>query len=90
MTRLALAPPLAERLGPLERIEALCDSGSIQLVRGEVLSRRMGARTSPGDGVVGATGTVDGRPIACFAQDASYLGPSSAARRPAAAATRPR
>jgi acetyl-CoA carboxylase carboxyltransferase component len=76
MTRLALAPPLAERLGPLERIEALCDSGSIQLVRGEVLSRRMGARTSPGDGVVGATGTVDGRPIACFAQDASYLGGS--------------
>ncbi|MEA2129956.1 MAG: hypothetical protein QOJ85_2847 [Solirubrobacteraceae bacterium] len=76
MTRLALAPPIAEKLGALERIEALCDSGSIQLVRGEVLSRRMGERTSPGDGVVGATGTVDGRPIACFAQDASYLGGS--------------
>jgi acetyl-CoA carboxylase carboxyltransferase component len=76
MTRLALAPPIADKLGPLERIEALCDSGSIQLVRGEVLSRRMGERTSPGDGVVGATGTVDGRPIACFAQDASYLGGS--------------
>jgi acetyl-CoA carboxylase carboxyltransferase component len=76
MTRLALAPPIAEKLGALERIEALCDPGSIQLVRGEALSRRMGARTSPGDGVVGATGTVDGRPIACFAQDASYLGGS--------------
>jgi acetyl-CoA carboxylase carboxyltransferase component len=76
MTRLALAPPIVDKLGPLERIETLCDSGSIQLVRGEVLSRRMGERTSPGDGVVGATGMVDGRPIACFAQDASYLGGS--------------
>jgi acetyl-CoA carboxylase carboxyltransferase component len=76
MTRLALAPPIAEKLGPMERIEALCDPGSIQLVRGEVLSRRMGERTSPGDGVVGATGSVDGRPIACFAQDAAYLGGS--------------
>jgi acetyl-CoA carboxylase carboxyltransferase component len=76
MTRLALAPPIAEKFGPLERVEALCDPGSIQLIRGEVLSRRMGERTSPGDGVVGATGKVDGRPIACFAQDASYLGGS--------------
>ena len=76
MSRLALAPPIVEKLGPLERLEALCDPGSIQLVRGEVLSRRMGDRTSPGDGVVGATGSVDGRPIACFAQDPSYLGGS--------------
>jgi acetyl-CoA carboxylase carboxyltransferase component len=76
MTRLALAPPLEEKLGALERIEALCDPGSIQLVRGEVRSRRMGECTSPGDGVVGATGNVDGRPIACFAQDVSYLGGS--------------
>ncbi len=76
MTRLALAPPIEDKLGPLERVEALCDPGSIQLVRGEVLSRRTGERTSPGDGVVGATGTVDGRAVACFAQDASYLGGS--------------
>jgi methylmalonyl-CoA decarboxylase subunit alpha len=76
MTRLALAPPIVEKLGSLDRIEALCDPGSIQLVRREVLSRRMGDRTSPGDGVVGATGSVDGRPIACFAQDPSYLGGS--------------
>jgi acetyl-CoA carboxylase carboxyltransferase component len=76
MTRLALVTPPAERLAPLERVEALCDPGSIQLVRGDVISRRMGKRTSPGDGVVGATGSVDGRPIACFAQDAAYLGGS--------------
>jgi acetyl-CoA carboxylase carboxyltransferase component len=36
----------------------------------------MGARAVAGDGVVGATGTVDGRPIACYAQDGSYLGGS--------------
>jgi acetyl-CoA carboxylase carboxyltransferase component len=36
----------------------------------------MGDRTSPGDGVVGATGRVDGRPIACYAQDPSYMGGS--------------
>jgi acetyl-CoA carboxylase carboxyltransferase component len=77
MTPLALVQrPAAEKLSPLERIEALCDPSSVQLVRGEVLSRRMGERTSPGDGVVGATGNVDGRPIACFAQDAAYLGGS--------------
>ncbi|MBA3327327.1 MAG: acyl-CoA carboxylase subunit beta [Solirubrobacterales bacterium] len=73
---LALVPRPEEELGPLGRLEALCDPGSIQLVRGEVLSRRMGERTSAGDGVVGATGRVDGRAIACFAQDPSYLGGS--------------
>ena len=76
MTPLALVTPPAERLGPLERVEALCDPGSIQFVRGDVTSRRVGDRTSPGDGVVGATGCVDGRPVACFAQDASYVGGS--------------
>jgi acetyl-CoA carboxylase carboxyltransferase component len=33
-------------------------------------------RTSAGDGVIGATGCVDGRPIACYAQDPSYVGGS--------------
>src|SRR5215469_9664703 len=37
---------------------------------------RLGARAVAGDGVVGATGTVAGRPIACYAQDGSYLGGS--------------
>src|ERR1039457_6319455 len=60
----------------MERLETLCDPGSIQLVRGDVVSRRMGSRTAAGDGVIGATGRVDGRPIACFAQDPAYLGGS--------------
>jgi acetyl-CoA carboxylase carboxyltransferase component len=73
---LSVVPRSPEKLGPLERLETLCDPGSLQLVRGEVVSRRMGERATAGDGVVGATGRVDGRPIACFAQDPSFLGGS--------------
>jgi acetyl-CoA carboxylase carboxyltransferase component len=68
--------PTEERLGARERLEALCDPGSLQVLRSGVTSTRLGARARPGDGVVGATGTVDGRPITCYAQDASYLGGS--------------
>jgi len=73
---LSVVPRTPEKLGPLERLETLCDPGSLQLVRGEVVSRRMGERATAGDGVIGATGRVDGRPIACFAQDPSFLGGS--------------
>jgi acetyl-CoA carboxylase carboxyltransferase component len=76
MSNLALVPRADAKLAPLERLQALCDPGSLQLVRGEVRSLRMGDRTSPGDGVIGATGRVDGRPIACYAQDPSYMGGS--------------
>ncbi|MBA3748067.1 MAG: methylmalonyl-CoA carboxyltransferase [Solirubrobacterales bacterium] len=76
MTPLSLVPRTDEKLRPLERLEALCDSDSLSLVRSSVLSRRMGEKTRAGDGVVGAMGRVDGRPIACFAQDPSYLGGS--------------
>jgi acetyl-CoA carboxylase carboxyltransferase component len=74
--QLSVVPRTPEKLGPLERLETLCDPGSIQLVRGEVVSRRMGDRATAGDGVIGATGRVDGRPIACFAQDPTFLGGS--------------
>ena len=40
------------------------------------MSGRLGARAVVGDGVVGGTGTVDGRPIACYAQDGGFLGGS--------------
>ena len=76
MTNLALVPRADEKLTPLERLQVLCDPGSLQLLRGEVRSLRMGDRTSPGDGVIAATGRVDGRPIACYAQDPSYMGGS--------------
>ena len=63
-------------LSPLERLEAVCDPGSVQILRSGVASERLGARARAGDGVVGATGTVEGRPIACYAQDASFFGGS--------------
>ena len=64
------------RLQPLERLEVLCDPGSVQVLRSRVTSTRLGGRAVDGDGVVGATGAVDGRPIACYAQDGTYLGGS--------------
>jgi acetyl-CoA carboxylase carboxyltransferase component len=70
----ALQEPV--HLSPLQRLEALCDPGTIQVLRSRVVSPRLGARAAPGDGVVGATGTVQGRPIACYAQDGAYLGGS--------------
>ena len=72
----AIAVTSAPRLSPLERLEALCDPGSLQVLRSGVLSARLGDRAIPGDGVVGGTGAVAGRPIACYAQDGSYLGGS--------------
>jgi acetyl-CoA carboxylase carboxyltransferase component len=66
----------ARRLPPLERLEALCDPGTVRVLRSGVVSSRLGARSIAGDGVVGATGVVAGRPIACYAQDGTYLGGS--------------
>jgi acetyl-CoA carboxylase carboxyltransferase component len=73
---LKLAPRPDERLTALERLEVLCDPGSISLVRTDVRSRRMGEKARAGDGVLGGSGRVDGRPIFCFAQDASFVGGS--------------
>jgi acetyl-CoA carboxylase carboxyltransferase component len=64
------------RLSPVERLEALCDPGSLRVLRSRVVSPKLGARATAGDGVVGATGAVAGRPIACYAQDGTYLGGS--------------
>lgn len=65
-----------ERLSPLERLELLCDAGSLETIRSGVVSPKLGSRARAGDGVVGGLGRVDGRPVACFAQDVSFLGGS--------------
>lgn len=70
---LRVVPP---RLTPLERLEALLDDGSLQLLRSSVRSRRMGAQARDGDGVLAAHGRVDGRPVCCYAQDGSFAGGS--------------
>jgi acetyl-CoA carboxylase carboxyltransferase component len=66
----------APRLGPRERLEHLFDPGSLQVIRTEVISARMGAKARPGDGVVAAAGRVGGRPVFAYAQDASFAGGS--------------
>jgi acetyl-CoA carboxylase carboxyltransferase component len=70
------APEVVQRLSPLERLEALCDPGSLRVLRSRARSQRLGDRAVDGDGVVGATGAVNGRPIACYAQDGRFLGGS--------------
>jgi acetyl-CoA carboxylase carboxyltransferase component len=75
MTATASQPPV-RRLSPLERLEALCDPGTMRVVRSRVMSARLGDRAIAGDGVIGATAAVDGRPIACYAEDAAFLGGS--------------
>jgi acetyl-CoA carboxylase carboxyltransferase component len=69
-------PETLEKLSPIERLEALCDHGSLTLLRSDVMSRRMGERARAGDGVIAGAGRVDGRPVFCYAQDPSYLGGS--------------
>lgn len=52
----------------------LCDPGSFRAIRSGIAPRRPVRSTQPGDGIVGGLGSIDGRGIACYAQDASHLG----------------
>ncbi len=71
-----LADTDLENLTPVERLAALCDPGSLDVIRSEVISGHMGLKARAGDGVVGGAGLVDGRPVFCYAQDNSYVGGS--------------
>jgi acetyl-CoA carboxylase carboxyltransferase component len=71
---LAAAPDTA--LSPIERLEVLCDHGSLHVIRTEVHSELMGDKAAPGDGVVGGAGLVNGRPVFCYAQDSAFVGGS--------------
>jgi acetyl-CoA carboxylase carboxyltransferase component len=74
----ATAPAALERprVTPLQRLELLCDPGSLHLIRSDVVSFAMGDRARSGDGVLGGSGLVEGRPVFCYAQDATYAGGS--------------
>jgi acetyl-CoA carboxylase carboxyltransferase component len=63
-------------LTPYERLEALCDPGSLHVIRSTVLPRRESKRMQAGDGVVGAAGSIGGRPVYCYAQDQKFAGGS--------------
>jgi acetyl-CoA carboxylase carboxyltransferase component len=72
----ALVSSPLERLTPAERLEVLCDCGSLRLLRTGVRSRRMADNARAGDGVLAACGLIEGRPVAAFAQDATFAGGS--------------
>lgn len=65
-----------ERLHAIERLELLCDEDSLHVIRSRVSSWRMGDRARPGDGVIGASGSIEGRPVLCYAQDSDFAGGS--------------
>ena len=69
-------PERTEARSPVERLELLCDEGSLHLIRSTVLPRRPSRRTRAGDGVVAGAGRVSGRPVYCYAQDRSFAGGS--------------
>jgi acetyl-CoA carboxylase carboxyltransferase component len=71
-----LAPRTEATLDPFERLETLCDPGSLDVIRSEVISGAMGEKARAGDGVVAGAGTIDGRPVFCYAQDAGFAGGS--------------
>jgi acetyl-CoA carboxylase carboxyltransferase component len=70
------ARDVVEPLTPMWRLESLCDPGSLQLIRTDVLSPAMGEKARTGDGVIGGSGTVGGRQVFCYAQDPRYAGGS--------------
>ena len=70
------APATETKLTPLDRLELLCDHGSLELIRSAVVSSAMGDRAKDGDGVLGGAGRIDGRPVFCYAQDPAYVGGS--------------
>jgi acetyl-CoA carboxylase carboxyltransferase component len=64
-------------LPPRERLEALCDPDSVHVIRSVVRGpASLGSKAKEGDGVVGASATVGGRPVFCFAEDGNCAGGS--------------
>src|SRR6202020_695980 len=49
---------------------------TLQLIRTEVSSPAMGEKARNGDGVLGGSGMVAGRPVFCYAQDSKFVGGS--------------
>jgi adenylyl-sulfate kinase len=62
----SVVSPPAARLTPLERLQRLCDPGSLE---------RLGSEAGR-IGVLAARGRVDGRGVVCYAQDSSVAGGS--------------
>ncbi len=65
-----------QRSPALERLDSLCDPGSLELIRTGVVSAAIGDRGRPDDGVLAGAGRVGGRTVFCYSQDPSFLGGS--------------
>ena len=65
--------PARSALAPHERIEALCDPGSVRAIRAGYAASPSGARAIR-EGVILAAGRIAGRPVYCYAQDRSVGG----------------
>ena len=76
----AIARDPLRALRPHERLRLLADEGSLQIIRSEVTSERMGEAARAGDGVIGGALRIGGRPVFCFAQDAAYAAGSLGAQ----------
>jgi len=61
---------------PRERLEILCDPGSVRVIRSVVRDPAVSGSTAGGDAVVGASATIDGRPVFCYAEDGNCAGGS--------------
>jgi acetyl-CoA carboxylase carboxyltransferase component len=72
----ARGEPDAPHRGPYALLERICDPGSLALIRTRARSRRLPSPAPPGDGVLGGTGEINGRPVVCYAQDSGFLGGS--------------
>lgn len=77
------ALPINPSRHPLEPLEALCDPGTLRLLRTAVRSPALGERAEDGDGVTAGSGLVNGRPVLCYAEDPSFLGGSLGAQHAA-------
>ena len=63
-------------LPPRDRLEALCDPGSVHVIRSVVRGIGKAGAKAEGDGVVGASATINDRPVFCFAEDGRFAGGS--------------
>jgi len=66
----------ARAVGPLQRLQALADPGTLQLLRTQARSRRMGEAAREGDGVLAGQAQINGRLAFCYAQDCGFAGGS--------------
>lgn len=69
------APAGETPLTPVQRLERLCDRGSLRVLRSEVRSP-FTDRAGDGDGVAVGAGEIDGRPVVVYAEDPKALGGS--------------